>query len=127
MSFSGVARSTLFTARKRGHFMVSTSSITARSPAPMCCASTTQSTASTPSRASEACFIMNSPSLLRGLCRPGVSTNTICQSSRVATPRILLRVVWGLLDTMATFSPTNRFMMLLLPTLGRPMMATNPE
>ena len=73
----------------------------------MCCASTTHNTASTPSRASLACFIMNSPSLVRGLCRPGVSTNTSCQSGAVATPRILLRVVCGLLDTMATFSPTK--------------------
>ena len=127
MSFSAGTRSDLFTARIFGQLMCATSCITARSPGPMYCASTTHSTASTPSRASSAFFIMYSPSLVRGLCRPGVSTNTICQSSCVTTPSILLRVVCGLLDTMATFSPTKRFMMLDLPTFGRPRMATKPE
>ena len=127
ISFSGGTMSILLTARKRGQFMLWMSLSTALSPPPMRWPSTTASTASTPSRASLADFIMYSPSLVRGLCSPGVSTNTSCQSGPVATPRSLLRVVWGWLETMATFSPTMRFMMLDLPTFGRPRMATKPE
>ena len=126
-SCSGPTRSTLFTARNRGQAMAAMSARMARSPSPMCWASTTASTASTPSRASVALFTMYWPSLVRGLCKPGVSTNTICQSARVATPKILVRVVWGRSDTMATFSPTKAFIRLDLPTLGRPTMATKPE
>ena len=37
------------------------------------------------------------------------------------------RVVWGLEVTIATFSPTSRFVRLDLPTFGRPMTATNTE
>ena len=40
---------------------------------------------------------MCSPSLLCGVCIPGVSTNTSCISSRLSVPVILFLVVWGLL------------------------------
>ena len=43
------------------------------------------------------------------------------------TPVIRVRVVWGLEVTIATFSPTSRFVRLDLPTFGRPMTATNTE
>ena len=33
-----------------------------------------------------------------------------------------LRVVWGLADTMATFSPTRALVRVDLPTFGRPQM-----
>ena len=51
------------------------------------------------------------------LCAPGTST----------TPAMRLRVVCGLAVTMATFSPVRALSSVLLPTLGRPRMATNPD
>ena len=45
------------------------------------------------------------PSLLWGLCTPGVSSRTYCKGPRVMTPVIRVRVVWGLEVTIATFSP----------------------
>ena len=43
------------------------------------------------------------------------------------TPAMRLRVVCGLAVTMATFSPVRALSKVLLPTLGRPRMATNPD
>ena len=43
------------------------------------------------------------------------------------TPTIRLRVVCGLAVTIATFSPVRALSRVLLPTLGRPRMATNPD
>ena len=43
------------------------------------------------------------------------------------TPAMRLRVVCGLAETMATFSPMRAFSSVLLPALGRPRMATNPD
>jgi len=43
------------------------------------------------------------------------------------TPAMRLRVVWGLGVTIATFSPVSAFSSVLLPALGRPRMATNPD
>src|SRR6267143_795165 len=59
-------------------------------------------------------------------CSPGVSSRATWASSRVITPRIRLRVVCGLGLTMASFWPTSRLSSVLLPTFGRPTMATNP-
>src|ERR1035437_10366644 len=42
-------------------------------------------------------------------------------------PRMRLRVVCGLGEMMANFSPTRAFSSVLLPALGRPRMQTNPE
>src|ERR1039457_7119196 len=73
-----------------------------------------------------------------GLWMPGVSTKTICAAgceSRRApffagtstTPAMRLRGVCGLAETMATFPPVRAFSSVLLPALGRPRMATNPD
>ena len=61
------------------------------------------------------------------MCRPGVSTKTNWLSPRVRTPQMRLRVVWGLLVTMATFSPTRALVRVDLPTLGRPQMVMMPD
>lgn len=49
----------------------------------------------------------------------------ILSSPTVWMPTILPRVVCGLLDTMATFSPRMRFMSVDLPTLGLPTIEIN--
>src|SRR3981081_2384121 len=38
-----------------------------------------------------------------------------------------LRVVWGLGEIIASFSPTSAFSIVDLPALGRPRMQTKPE
>ena len=58
---------------------------------------------------------------------PGVSTSTNCAASVVTIARRRLRVVCATGEVIATFSPTIRFTKVDLPTLGRPMSATNPE
>ena len=62
-----------------------------------------------------------------GLWMPGVSKRTIWPSGRFKTARMRLRVVCGLSETIATFSPTSRLTSVDLPTLGRPTTATKPE
>src|SRR5699024_1060168 len=47
--------------------------------------------------------------------------------SPVTMPRIARRVVCGLVDVIATFSPTRALVSVDLPTLGRPTRATKPE
>ena len=54
------------------------------------------------------------------MCSPGVSTKTNWLSPRFKMAQMRLRVVWGLEDTMATFSPTRVLVRVDLPTLGRP-------
>ena len=68
-------------------------------------ASTTISAISTSSTVLLTELIIKSPSFVLGLCIPGVSIKIICSSFSVKTPIILLRVVWGLGETIATFSP----------------------
>ena len=80
-----------------------------------------------PSIASLTDCIMLSPSFVRGVWMPGVSRNTICQSGRVITPMMRLRVVCGRLETIAIFSPTIAFIKVDLPTFGRPTIVINPE
>ena len=92
-----------------------------------CCASDTNSTASTSLSASVATFCMYSPRRFFGVVMPGVSRNTIWLPSRVSTPRTRLRVVCARSDTMATFCPTKRLSSVLLPALGQPMSETKPE
>ena len=48
-------------------------------------------------------------------------------SPRFRMAQIRLRVVWGLLETMATFSPTRALVRVDLPTLGRPAMVMMPD
>ena len=62
-----------------------------------------------------------------GANRPGVSTNTICASPRVSTPRTVERVVCALRVTIETFSPISALIRVDLPALGAPRMATNPH
>ena len=54
-----------------------------------------------------------------GANRPGVSTNTICASPLVITPRTTERVVCALRVTIETFSPTSALMSVDLPGVGR--------
>ena len=61
-----------------------------------------------------------------GRWKPGRSTSTSCQSSPFATPKMRRRVVCGIADTIATFSPTSALTSVDLPTLGRPATATKP-
>src|SRR5262249_34848734 len=94
-------------------------------------ASTTRHTTSTSPMASVAESLSRSPSSVRGLWMPGVSTNTICASSpstcRRSTPRTWVRVVCGLSDTLLTLSPRMALSSVDLPTLGRPTSVTNPD
>ena len=62
-----------------------------------------------------------------GAKRPGVSTNTICASPLVRTPRTVERVVCALRVTIETFSPTSALISVDLPALGAPMRATKPH
>src|SRR5262249_40606466 len=57
---------------------------------------------------------------------PGVSTNTICAPGSVTTPWTLVRVVCGLLETIATFSPRNALSSVDFPAFGRPRIETKP-
>ena len=67
---------------------------------------------------SSAVSLSRSPISVRGLWMPGVSTNTIWASGRVSTPRIWLRVVWGLSETIDTLRPRIRFSSVDLPDVG---------
>src|SRR5277367_602672 len=58
---------------------------------------------------------------------PGVSRKTICVFSKLTTPSIAVRVVWGFSETMASLPPTSAFSNVDLPALGRPAMETKPE
>jgi hypothetical protein len=71
--------------------------------------------------------LVRSPSSVRGLWIPGVSSRTSCDVAVVRTPRICVRVVCGRSETIATFVPTSRFTSVDFPTLGRPTSETNPE
>ena len=51
-------------------------------------------------------------------------SKTFPASGRVMTPRIWWRVVCGLFETAAIFSPTSRFRSVDLPAFGRPTKAT---
>ena len=55
-----------------------------------------------------------------GRCTPGVSRNRICPSGRFFAPRMRVRVVCGLSETMARCAPTSRLSSVDLPALGRP-------
>ena len=89
-------------------------------------AGTQKTTTSTSERVSRTTSFSRCPSRLLGLCRPGVSTSTICPAGRCTTPRMACRVVCGRLLTMPTFSPTSALVSVVLPALGRPTRATKP-
>ncbi|KAF5048778.1 hypothetical protein DSECCO2_446530 [anaerobic digester metagenome] len=65
-------------------------------------------------------------SLPRAAWMPGVSRKTICSSAVVRMPVMLVRVVWGLGETMAIFSPRTAFRKVDFPALGGPMRAMKP-
>ena len=84
--------------------------------------STTSTTASTSATLSRTTLSIYSPRRVRARWKPGVSMRTSWASPRFMMAVMRLRVVWGLFETMATFSPTRAFVSVLLPTLGRPAM-----
>ena len=99
-----------------------------RSPLPSgAVESSTRQTASTSAIAPVAVSFSRSPSNVRGLWIPGVSTKTICDSGRCSTPRTSVRVVCGLSDTIVTLVPRIEFNSVDLPTLGRPTNVQKPE
>src|SRR4051812_15519840 len=101
---------------------------TNRSPGPIgAVASTTRQTTSTSPMAPVAESLSRSPSRVRGLWMPGVSSNTICVSAVLSTPRTCVRVVCGLSETMLTLVPRMVLSSVDFPTLGRPTMVTNPD
>jgi len=56
-----------------------------------------------------------------------VSRKTSCVSPSVFTPITLLRVVWGLFETIETFLPIILFIRVDLPTLGTPIIAIKAD
>src|SRR5690606_38043211 len=124
-TWSGLTASILFTTSTASF---GTRSATQRSPRPIgWVASIMNTTTSTSGMADWAVTFRRSPSGVRGLWMPGVSTNTICTSGRVSTPWMRWRVVCGLSETIATFRPRMRLSSVDLPTFGRPTIDTNPE
>ncbi len=87
-------------------------------------ASTTTTTTSRLRSASSAVSTMRTLRRCSGRWTPGVSTKTICAFGVVLTPRIRVRVVCGLSETMATLVSTSAFSSVDLPALGRPTSAT---
>ena len=71
--------------------------------------------------------LSRSPSVVRGLCRPGVSTSTSWASARCTSPRMACRVVCGFDDVMAILPPTMALVSVDLPVLGRPTKQAKPE
>ena len=59
--------------------------------------------------------------------KPGVSTNTNCDSPRVRMPVMRCRVVCALFEVMLIFCATSAFSKVDLPTFGRPTIATRPQ
>ena len=126
-SFSLRIRSILFRARTAGTPALAMRSRMNFSPGPRSsAASTTKSTRSAEASASVASRTMAAFIRYSGLWIPGVSTRAISAPGRRATPRMRLRVVCGLSETIATFSPTRALTSVDLPALGRPTTATEP-
>src|SRR5439155_23256190 len=66
------------------------------------------------------------PRRVLGLWYPGVSVSTTCAPSVDQIAWIPRRVVCGLSETIATFSPTRALTRVDLPTFGLPTTATTP-
>ncbi len=81
---------------------------------------------STSSSVSRTTSFSRSPSRVRGLCSPGVSTRTSCDAGVVTIPRIVCRVVCGFEEVMATFCPTRALVSVDFPALGRPTRQAKP-
>ena len=67
------------------------------------------------------------PSLVFGLCTPGVSINIICEFSLFIIALIAVLVVWLLFAVIAIFSCAKLFINVDLPTLVLPIIDTNPD
>ena len=63
---------------------------------------------STSSSVSRTRSLSRCPSSVRGRCSPGVSTRTSCASGWCTMPRMVCRVVCGLLEVIATFCADQR-------------------
>ena len=93
----GVARSHLVTTATIGVFLTAVSfSAMKRSPVPMgSLAGTQKPITSTSVSVDRTRLSSRSPSSVRGLCKPGVSTMMSWESGRCTMPRTAWRVVWG--------------------------------
>ena len=89
--------------------------------------STTKSARSTSETLVVTTLFMWSLNLVFALWMPGVSRKTHWYSSSVRTPVIRVRVVWGLEETMAIFSPKRAFKREDFPTFALPTMATKAD
>ena len=78
---------------------------------------------STSSAISYAVSTIVSPSFVFGLCTPGVSIKIIWEFSLLTIALIAVLVVCDLFTVIATFSPTNLFISVDLPTLVLPIIA----
>ena len=110
-----------------GQAIFATSSRIARSPAPMNCPSTTHST-----RVHALAGVVGGldhvlAELGARLVQARVSTKTICQSARVATPSRRERVVWGWLETMGHLFPHKAVHDAGLAHVGAAEDGTKPE
>ena len=119
--------SSLFAIRKTG-LPASMSARTLASSSPKRPASTTNSTTSTsPSTPVTVRFSVRFSAAACLVWKPGVSTNTNCESEAVRMPVMRCRVVCAFADVMLTFWPTSAFSKVDLPTFGRPTIATRPQ
>ena len=90
------------------------------------CASTSKTVISASAAPPHAAATIARSRRRRGWNRPGVSTNTICASPSMATPRIRARVVCTLCVTIETLAPTIWLVSVDFPALGSPIRATKP-
>ena len=103
------------------------SSAIERSSSPgMLLMSTSHNTTSASAIVRAATCTIYSPSRWSGRWMPGVSRKRIWTFSAVKMPRSASRVVCGLGLVIAIFCPSTRLKSVDLPTLGRPITATNP-
>src|SRR5450631_4830825 len=90
-------------------------------------ASMTRAVTSTSESAARARWLVRSPRVVRGRCRPGVSRRTSWLAGVSRTPRTVVRVVWGRSEVMVILVPTSWLTRVDLPALGRPTIDANPE
>src|SRR6516164_5652902 len=126
---SGGARSVLVTMPTTGAPLITASSAARYlSPGPMRSGAGRQNPITSTSVSVERTRLSSrSPSSVRGLCRPGVSTRMSCASGRCTMPRITRRVVCGRSLVIATLAPTRALVRVDLPTFGRPTRHAKPE
>src|SRR5580693_5082106 len=126
---SGDTSSHLVTTTTTGVFLTfSSSRAKKRSPGPTGSPAGTQNPITSTSASVERTRLSRcSPSSVRGLCRPGVSTTISCASGRCTMPRMTRLVVCGRSLVIATLAPTRAFVRVDLPTFGRPTRQAKPE